>query len=164
MLPSPTGTVYGLPDSFKGLCNSFADVYNHGMRTGRLLSSAMVIWVLGAGASAAEETWSCSVIDEGKPQVIKLKVGKGTVSMSDWRVRLLAKFGIDKTDNTPLRLISDTKEALVAVSDVRVNNEPGTMSDVSMDTVAINKRTGAMTITTASTYSKPEETKGNCAP
>jgi hypothetical protein len=84
--------------------------------------------------------------------------------MSDWRFRLLAKFGIDKTDTTALRLISDTKEALVAVSDVRVNNEPGTMSDVSMDTVAINKRTGAMTITTASTYSKPEETKGNCAP
>jgi hypothetical protein len=134
------------------------------MLIGRLLSSAMVIWVLGAGASAAEETWSCSVIDEGKPQVIKLKVGKGTVSMSDWRVRLLAKFGIDKTDNTTLRLISDTKEALVAVSDVRVNNEPGTMSDVSMDTVAINKKTGAMTITTASTYSKPEEVKGNCAP
>ena len=30
--------------------------------------------------------------------------------------------------------------------------------------IAINKKTGAMTITTASTYSKPEEVKGNCAP
>jgi hypothetical protein len=88
---------------------------------------------------------------------------KGKVSMSDWRSRLLEKFAINKNDDNTLRLISDTKDALVAVSDMRVNEEPGTMHEVSIDSYAIDKYTGALTITTAATASTVTEIKGNCA-
>lgn len=138
------------------------DVYNDDMRV--RLVSAVAIWALGACAAAAQDSWSCSVVDVGKPQVIKLTVGKSTVSMSDRRSRLLAKLEVNKTDATTLTLIADSKDALVAVSDVRFTDEPGTTSDVSIDTVVIDKRTGALTITTASTSTKPVELKGRCTP
>jgi hypothetical protein len=116
-----------------------------------------------AAPALADDIWSCSIVDEGKPQVIKFHVGKGKVMMSDWRSRLMEKFSVNKDDENTLRLITDTKDALVAVSDVRVNREPGTMQEVSIDTYAIDKYTGMLTITTAATSAHVSEIKGNCA-
>jgi hypothetical protein len=78
-------------------------------------------------------------------------------------VGLRLPVSVNKDDENALRLITDTKDALVAVSDVRVNREPGTMQEVSMDTYAIDKYTGMLTITTAATAAKVSEIKGNCA-
>jgi hypothetical protein len=116
---------------------------------------------LVSGRALADDVWSCSVIDEGKPQVIKFIVNKDTVAISDWRSRLMEKFDIGKGD--ALRLITNTKDAMVAVSDVRVNREAGTLQEVSMDTYAIDKKTAMLTITTANTGHAATEVKGNCA-
>ena len=126
------------------------------------LSIAMLACAAGQ-AAAAEKTWACSIIEEGKPQVIKFKIGKSTVSMTDWRSRLMNSFGIDKSGDNTLRLIMDNKDALVAVSEPRVNREPATLQEVSMDTYAIDKYTGNLTITTANTGHNAVEIKGNCA-
>ncbi|MGY3356430.1 hypothetical protein ACVWZK_003093 [Bradyrhizobium sp. GM0.4] len=129
----------------------------------QVLLSIVLLGCAAGPAAAAEETWACSIVDDGKPQVIKFKIGKSTVSMSDWRSRLMSKFLIDKTDSNTLRLILDNKDAVVAVSEPRVNRETGTLQEVSMDTYAIDKYTGHLTITTAATATKAAEIKGNCA-
>jgi hypothetical protein len=128
-------------------------------------ASLVAIACLVSGRAMADDVWSCSIVDDGKPQVIKFRVvGKDKkVMMSDWRSRLMEKYSINKDDENTLRLIVDTKEALVAVSDVRVNREAGTPQEVSMDTYAIDKYTAMLTITTAATASRASEIKGNCA-
>lgn len=113
--------------------------------------------------TAAEETWACSIIEDGKPQVIKFTSAKSSVRMSDWRSRLLGMFGTNMDDMNTLQLVADNKDALVAVSTPRVNREMGTTVEVSIDIYAIDKYTGQLTITTASTATNAGEIKGKCA-
>jgi hypothetical protein len=121
------------------------------------------IAVVLASPALADETWSCSVIDDGKPQVIKFTVGKDYISMSDWRTRLGTLVGIGSEGDSKLRRISNDKEAMVAVSDVRVNREKATLQETSIDVYAIDKYTGNLTITTVNTGHHATEIKGNCA-
>jgi CBS domain-containing protein len=142
-------------------------VLHHGR--GRIEPDAMIrstvmvaIICLVSGRAMADEVWSCSVIEDGKPQVIKFTVGKDSVSMSDWRTRLGTLVGIGSEGDIKLRLIANSKEAIVAVSEVRVNREPATLQETSIDVYAIDKKVSHLTITTANTAHKPDEIKGNC--
>jgi hypothetical protein len=124
------------------------------------------IALLGGAAPAlalTNETWSCSIIEEGKPQVVKFRVYKGKVMMSDWRSRIMNKYAINKDDEGSLRLIADDKDSLVAASDVRTEREAGHLQETSIDVYAIDKYTGQLTITTANTGHAAVEIKGNCA-
>ena len=94
--------------------------------------------------------------------MLKIKVGKINALVSNWITRLADEFGGDMNHDVALQPISNTKDALVLVSQVRIENEAGHLSEVSLETIAINKRTGELTITTVSTLNKPEEIKGNC--
>src|ERR1700760_693115 len=87
---------------------------------------------LSAGQAAADEVWSCSVIDDGKPQVIKFRAVKGKVLMSDWRSRLMDKFAVSKEAENTLQLIADDKDSLVAVSGVRTEREAGQLQETSI--------------------------------
>jgi hypothetical protein len=139
---------------------SRAGIEGESVKKTLFLVAMAIAW---AAPALADETWSCSIIEEGKPQVVKFRFSKGKISMSNWQSRLMNKFSVNNDDENALRLITDTKDALVAVSDVRVNREPGTMQEVSMDTYAIDKYTGMLTITTAATSAHVSEIKGNCA-
>ena len=130
------------------------------MRNVLLLTTAILAFA--ARSAAADDVWSCPVIQEGKPQVLKIKVGKTNALVSNWITRLSDEFGGDMNHDVALQAISNTKDALVLVSQVRIENEAGHLSEVSLETIAINKRTGELTITTVSTLNKPEEIKGNC--
>jgi hypothetical protein len=130
------------------------------MRNVLLLTTAILAFA--ARPAAADDVWSCSVVQEGKPQVLKIRVGKITASSSNWITRLANEFGGDMNHDLALLPISNTKDALVLVSQVRIEKEAGHLSEVSLDTIAINRRTGELTITTVSTLNKPEEIKGKC--
>jgi hypothetical protein len=139
---------------------SLAGIEGESVKKTMFLAVIAIAW---AAPALADETWSCSIIEEGKPQVIKFTVGKDHVSMSDWRTRLGTLVGIGSEGDIKLRLISNDKEALVAVSDVRVNREKATLQETSIDVYAIDKKVDQLTITTANTAHRPDEIKGNCA-
>jgi len=121
----------------------------------------LAIALCAVGQAAAAETWSCSVIDDGKPQIVKFTTTGGSVTMSDWGSRVMKDFGVDATSK--LRLITDTKDALVAIAEPYVNREPATWQEVSIKVYVIDKYTRELTITKASTATKVVEMKGNCA-
>jgi hypothetical protein len=54
----------------------------------------------------------------------------------------MKKYSVKKDDEDPLRSIAETKETLVAASDVRTTREAGTLAETSMATRAIDKYTG----------------------
>jgi hypothetical protein len=128
-------------------------------------ATLVAIACLVSGRALADEVWSCSIVDDGKPQVIKFRAvaKEKKVMMSDWRTRLMGRYSVNKDGEDALRLIADTNESMVAVSDVRTNREAGTLQETSMDTYAIDKYTGQLTITTANTGHPAGEIKGNCA-
>jgi hypothetical protein len=137
-----------------------SSVYKRLMRNLLVLSAAVLL--LAVPPAAADDVWSCSIIQEGKPQVLKIRVGKTTASMSTWITRLVDEFGSEKNNDFTLQPITNTRDAVVLLSPIRVEKEAAHRSEVSVDTIAINKRTGELSITTVSTLKKPDEIKGQC--
>jgi hypothetical protein len=118
--------------------------------------------LIGSTPAAAATTWICSVIQDGKPQVMKYTVEKNLVAVSDPLSRLIDKFVT--TPGEPLislKLVEDSAKGLVAVGD-GISTAPGELSNYSTRMLIINKHTGAMSYLLLSTLSEPSETKGNC--
>jgi hypothetical protein len=106
------------------------------MRISAVLVAAMAVGI-GAASAQVGQVWSCSVVDNGKPQVVKLTVGKAAVSVSDWRTRLMDEMIPDNKHSYTLRLIADTKDVLVG--NPNVTKEVGQRSDVTTEMFAINR-------------------------
>jgi hypothetical protein len=116
---------------------------------------------LMAGTAADAETWSCSVVDEGKPQVVKVTTNGGTATLNSYRQRLLKTY-MNEAGDVGANLIRDDRDSLVVVTDGKLTSDPGLIRDVQVDVVAIEKRSGKIAYTTVSTAYLPAELKGTC--
>lgn len=114
-----------------------------------------------AGSARADGAWSCSIIDDGKPQVLKIVSYKGKATVSDWRGRLVSRM-MGKTGDEAAKIIKDDKDALIVTSEVRMQRESGQTQNVSVDVFAIDKKQDVISVTTVSTATPVSEVKGNC--
>jgi hypothetical protein len=118
-----------------------------------------------APATAETVTWACSIIEDGKPQVLKYTIQDNNVVVSDWQSRIIdwadEKFRIKKHEGIRLKVVEDNTKGLIAVGD-GIPTDPGEPSDYSTRMLIINKHTGAMSYLWLSTRSGPSETKGTC--
>lgn len=128
------------------------------------MKSLFVTFAALAGITTAHaaETWICSVIDAGKPQVIKLNVENGAVSLSSWGTRIIQKYQVVPSPDPKLRLIEDTKDSLIAIDKPAHVHESGQRSDLSVVVYALNKTTGELSRTMVSTATAASEMRGNC--
>lgn len=132
---------------------------------------ARLVWTLAfaqfglAPATAATVTWACSIIEDGKPQIVKYTIHDSNVIVSDWQSRIIdwasEKFKMGKFEGVRLKVIEDNPKGLVAVGD-GIPTSPGEPSDYSTRMLIINKHTGAMSYLWLSTLSEPSWTKGTC--
>lgn len=124
---------------------------------GFLMAGALLL----TGAAAEAESWSCAVVDAGKPQAVKVTTNGGKATLNSYRQRLLKAY-MNETGDIRANLIRDDKDTLVVVTDGKLTSDPDLIRDVQVDVVAIDKRSGKMSYTTVSTTYLPAELKGVC--
>lgn len=115
----------------------------------------------GLTTAKADITWVCSILEDGKPQVIKYAVGKNGVTVTDWRDRLGEKYVGPGVGGIRLKVVEDNAQGMVAVG-AGSGTEPGQRSNYSSRMLIINKHTGELSDSELSTLTAPVETKGLC--
>jgi hypothetical protein len=106
--------------------------------------------------------WACSVIDDGKPQVLKFTVQGAELSVSDWTSRLGESVVKGSSFAQKMRILEDSKSGLVAVGEP-FHSDPGERSNVGARVIVIDKRTGELVNTLVTTSGESSELRGNCA-
>jgi hypothetical protein len=127
----------------------------------RLALTVAFVALMGLTATAGTMTWVCSVIEDGKPQVIKYTVDKNNVLVSDPITRLANEYGTPGQAYIKLKVVEDNAKGLIAVGD-GIPMDPGEASNYSARVLMINKHTGAMSYLWLSTLNEPVATKGTC--
>ncbi|WP_315756465.1 MULTISPECIES: hypothetical protein [unclassified Bradyrhizobium] len=128
-------------------------------------ASALVagLLILGATPCHAGAIWYCSILDDGKPKVVKYTINQSQVVVEDGTTQ--------GQSQKRLTLIEDNANGLIAVA-LGVSTEPsneliekylnGGKPDYRTRVLILNKKTGEMSDVQVSTRDKPVETTGSC--
>lgn len=129
----------------------------------RYVGALLVAACLGpAPAKAEPNIWVCSIIQWGRPQIVKYMIKDDVVWISTSGSRLITRYlGEGSGYSASLKITEETEDGLVAVGG-GVPAAKGEPSDYSARVLIINKRTGASSDAEISTRSAPIEVKGNC--
>jgi hypothetical protein len=125
------------------------------------LSAGLIVIVFSTSGAAASG-WSCSVIDDGKPQVQRFTVQGSKLSVSDWMSRLGESLFKGSNYAQEMHVLEDSKNGLLAVGEA-FHSDPGERSNFGARVVTIDKRTGELTNTLVTTSGERNELKGNCS-
>jgi len=133
-----------------------------------MVASVSLIAMLGSVTASSAAGWSCSVIEDGKPQVIKIKIIGNVIAVSDWMSRTadsLFKSTFKSTERSfddKMQIIANSKFGMIAISEP-FHSDPGERVNFGARIIVIEKHTQEMILTVVSTAGERIEYKGNCA-